>query len=106
MVTAVMCKKRAGCVQHVELFAAHAMAVRILDRLCPPCPRIDLVDDANVDIDANVAVFIAFKTECVYSPMNHRTLVRLTGLCWAHLQAREVEILRSIDWKLYDGALT
>lgn len=100
IVTDVLCRRRATCIQTIELAASHAMAVRVLDKLQPP------KDTTAVDLDAHLAVFIAFKTECVNSPMTHHVLVRLTGLRWRQLQEREIALLRLIDWKLYDGALT
>lgn len=74
-----------------ELVAAHAMSVRILTRL----PHVD----------ANVAAFISLKTECVRSPLTHAALVRLSGLSRETLNAREVAVLRGMDWRLYEGAL-
>lgn len=92
VLAAVMAETSASLIHLSEVMASHAMAVRILDRL--------------PEADAYVALFIALKTECVHSPLTHRILVRLTGESWKALQEHEVEILRDMDWRLYEGALT
>lgn len=89
--TALLAFEGTGKLQFSELMSSHAMAVRILQML--------------PDADAHVAVFIALKAECIYSPLTHRILVRLTGVDWKTLQEREVSILRGVDWRLYNGAL-
>lgn len=90
--TALLAHEGTGRFQFAELMAGHAMAMRILDRL--------------PDADAFVAVFISLKTECVFSPLTHGLLVRLASVDWKTLQEREISVLRRMDWRLYDGALT
>lgn len=92
VMTRLLASDATGRMQFAELMDAHAMALRIMDRL--------------PDADVYVAVFIALKAECVYSPFSHTMLVRFTGADWKALQRCEVAILRGIDWRLYGGALT
>lgn len=92
---------RACCIHPGEHADAKAMAVRVLMRL----PAGGQVMPSDVDIDGYIAVFIALKTECVYSPMSHRLLTRMTGLKWRELKAREAYMLCAVGWRLYAGAL-
>lgn len=105
IVTAVMSTRLIEGVQRAELVSAHAMAVRILDRYARVNHAVASEGAGSRDIDAALATFIAFKTECVDSPMSHGMLARLTGMSWQLLKTREAELLCSIEWRLYDGAL-
>lgn len=81
-----------------DIAAAYHMAVRILNRL-----RSLSINDHVVD--AQIALFIALKTECIVSPMDHSCLVAISGVTWDSLQEREIQILTDISWRLYEGAL-
>lgn len=103
VLTAVLHHRR-NSIQSGELQDARAMALRIIQGLRERGPT-PLPGPGQPDIVAHLAVFVALKTECVYSPMSHHRLVRLTGLTWRELKAREALMLCTIRWRLYAGAL-
>lgn len=86
----------------MELSDSKDMAVRILDQMPSTLGDRSIV---CLDVNAFLAVFIALKTECVYSPFTHHRLVRVTKCSWKELKAREAHMLCSIGWNLYKGAL-
>lgn len=90
-----------SCIHPMELLDSKSMAVRILDQMPPQMNN----GGTSIDVDAFVSIFISLKTECVYSPLTHHRLVRITKRTWKYLKSREAEILCSIGWNLYKGAL-
>lgn len=98
VIARVICR-RPKCVPCDELQSARAMAVRILDLL-----EGQTIDDSS-DVVAMMAVFIALKTECIYSPMTMDRLLKYTRMSLVRLNKLERDVLHAIDWRLYGGGV-
>lgn len=82
---------------HEASQSALSMAVRIRQRM-PEVKEGQIYDQ--------VALFIAFKVESVYTPISIKHLAHVTGLTIKELIYIERQTLSEIDYRLYAGALS
>lgn len=87
-----------------EIRDSTAMALRILRKLDMLGVRLSDGEDGLV-IDTFVALFIALKAECVYSPLTRDRLSVFTRVEWAALETREAQVLEAVSWRLYEGVI-